>query len=142
MEKPKILSDEQITEAIVCIPDVVGECVTRLDEERAIAQAQLDADVLFYEPLIQKLQKELETLRGQDEGENDAEQGAIEVLDELERIQQAKSEVVREIFEAIEKMWGWLTGEWSSEDKVMSIRYFHYQALKQETLSKYGGQKK
>ena len=35
---------------------------------------------------------------------NDAEQGAIEVLDELERIQQARQDTAREIFEIVERM--------------------------------------
>jgi len=47
---PGVLGDEEITQAIINIPDIVGTCITRSDEERAIAQAQLsDAYKGIYE---------------------------------------------------------------------------------------------
>lgn len=41
IEKLGVISDKKITKAIINIPDVVGVCVTLRDEERAVAQAQL-----------------------------------------------------------------------------------------------------
>jgi hypothetical protein len=58
MEKPPILSDEMIDR--LCrietrvAPDVVVETFIPNPLGRDIAQAQLDADVAYYEPLIQQ----------------------------------------------------------------------------------------
>ena len=49
-------------------------------------------------------------------------------------IQQARQETAREIFEEIEKIWGWQAGKWGSPDSLMTIRYGRYQELKSKYL--------
>jgi hypothetical protein len=56
--KPKILSDEQIHRSKYGYSDVNPACyLTKGDKD--IAQAQLDADVAYYEPLIQQAKAEV-----------------------------------------------------------------------------------
>jgi len=114
MEKPKILSDEEIR--MSCLGEGtywIGEkCETATDTEpvlmpqfHRVAQAQLDADVGYYEPLIQ----------------------------------QAKAEVAREIFEEIELelvTWGGFSQQTQHQAAIINKNW--WQSLK----TKYGGQKK
>ena len=56
MEKPQILSDKQIAEyAIICWLALQEH---EKQSFRLVAQAQLDADVAYYEPLIQQAKAE------------------------------------------------------------------------------------
>ena len=63
MKKPEILSDEMIDR--LCrietrvAPDVVVETFIPNPLGRDIAQAQLDADVAYYEPLIQQAKQKM-----------------------------------------------------------------------------------
>jgi len=57
-EKPPVLSDESIK---VVIPryNRIDACVCELNDIKAIAQAQYDALVAYYEPLIQQTKEEV-----------------------------------------------------------------------------------
>jgi len=90
-EKPPILI-EFIKKRIAVPSALLGKLSPRWGTVSIEAEltAQRDADVAYYEPIIEELQGG---------GENDAEQGVIEVLTELEIRKQARQEVAREMIE-------------------------------------------
>jgi len=95
MEKPPILSDEMIDR--LCrietrvAPDVVVETFIPNPLGRDIAQAQLDADVAYYEHWYGKLLEDYKEVK-------------TERAELLDKIQQAKAEVARELIPLKEKM--------------------------------------
>jgi len=120
--KPKILSDEEIKE--IGSPYIVptnDEWAIKPDHEywriQRLLTAQLDADVAHYEPLIQQVKEE--TKRDMDFEWRNEKVPRI--------IQQAKSEVAREIFKEF------------LEHGVEAI--LHGEKWYEDLKSKYGGQK-
>jgi len=108
MDKPSVLSDERQRK-------IARKCWrTNSTYPEAIMTAQRDDTWQkaqdYYEPIIRGLKVDIETLSHAIEvlspEENDAEQGAIEVLDELQVIQQAKAEVVESFHKAIKDLRG------------------------------------
>jgi len=97
MEKPPVLSKEQLEEVMLKFlskakpEEIVALGRGHIGTIQGLAlQAQRDADVEWY--------------KNHSDEANDAEQGAIEVLDELGRIQQARQDTAREIFEAVNRL--------------------------------------
>jgi hypothetical protein len=158
--KPKILSEKELIEIIQPIfkatlndgivpmnwEEVKGKIAKGFSlANKAAVKAQLDADVAYYEPLIQQEIKEAtRDAFSRIEKIDAAQQILKEKLSNVElAIQQAKSEVAREIFEEIERhrscdSWGNPTISLGFYNGTGQILDDWYQSLK----SKYGGQKK
>jgi len=98
IEKPDVLSDDKIDEAWPSeteakLPRTASELPQFVEEirrcARIVAQAQRDADVAYYEPIINKFEEIQQAQEALGAKLNDVELA----------IQQAKAEVAREIFE-------------------------------------------
>lgn len=123
------------------------------DELREIAKAQRgltasikDAEchkrVQAVEETLQKLYQEAQDKWMDDVLQQEAEcQSKIEqtIKDDADRcagyLKLAREECqqrVERIFREVESKWGWAYGMWESEDKIMSIKYSNWQALKKQ----------
>jgi hypothetical protein len=130
--KPEILSDEQITNAI----DKAIIERRNITSWRVTAQAQLDADVAYYEPLIQQAKEE--TIQGIAKALRNPKHPLYqEVIKEIETTIQ---QVAREIFEEVERerfAEPQYIPQAGKEPVIITLTEDTWQEIK----SKYGGQK-
>ena len=101
-KKPDVLSED---EKLAC--SLVSKYYTFRQLKNVIDEAcihQIDADVAYYEPLIQQARKD-----GYDEGVKDRlglEDAQSQVIKQLKsELQQARTEVARGIFVDVERLW-------------------------------------
>jgi hypothetical protein len=101
-EKPDVLSDEELDKAWPSATSN-GQALYPLSFEmitmellrcaKAIAQAQRDADVAYYEPIIQQMLQDMTKIK------KDIDDSISAIDNAKQLIQQAKEEVARDIFE-------------------------------------------